>query len=82
VHVTLFYQTASDEYLDFLAAEAGGPADAVPDAVVGQPVNWGQVVDNLRHTHNLDQPVVVTEGTIDIPGGVQPPRTLIPLLPK
>ncbi|HXF63428.1 MAG TPA: hypothetical protein VNK95_17495 [Caldilineaceae bacterium] len=62
---------------------AGGPADATPDAVVGQPVNWGQVVNTLRHTHNLDAPVIVTSGTIDIPGGVQlPPRTFIPLIPK
>lgn len=38
VEVTLFYQTASGEYLDFLEANANV---AVDDAVVGAPVNWG-----------------------------------------
>jgi len=39
VDLRLLFQAASDEYLDFLAAEANIP---VADGVVGEPVNWGQ----------------------------------------
>jgi hypothetical protein len=80
VIVTLNFQSASDEYLDFLELEANDP---VPDAVVGSPVNWGQVVGQLRTQFHLDRPVIMAEVTVDIPGGVQDPTEylFVPLIP-
>ena len=52
VEVTLFYQTASGEYLDFL--EQAANVD-VNDGVDGQPVNWGKVVGDLRDSADLDR---------------------------
>jgi hypothetical protein len=68
VEARLLYQTTSDEYLDFLESEG---SVAVPDAVVGEPVNWGQVVGDLRDQLDLDDPVLMTSATLNIPGGVK-----------
>ncbi len=56
VEARLLFQSASDDYLDFLAQEANTP---VPDGVVGAPVNWGQTVADLRTQLGLDAPVVM-----------------------
>lgn len=66
VSIDLLFQAASGEYLDFLEQNANV---AVPDAVVGQPVNWGQTVGTLRDNLNLDAPVVMRNTIVDIPGG-------------
>ncbi len=60
VDFRLLFQAASDEYLDFLAAEANTPVD---DGVVGEPVNWGQVVADLRTELKLDAPVVMAQAS-------------------
>lgn len=60
VDLRLLFQAASDEYLDFLAAEANIP---VADGVVGEPVNWGQTVADLRAQLDLDEPVVMASAT-------------------
>jgi hypothetical protein len=60
VEVRLLFQAASDEYLDFLATEANTP---VADGVVGQSVNWGETVANLRTALDLDAPVVMATAT-------------------
>ena len=76
VEVTLFFQAASGEYLDFLKQQANV---AVADAVVGQPVNWGKVVGDLRDQLNLDDPVIMASASLDIPGGIQA-RVYLPLV--
>ncbi len=67
VEVRLLYQTASDEYLDFLAEEANVPVD---DGVVGEPVNWGATVAALRTELDLDAPVVMASATRVTPAGL------------
>ena len=79
VEVTLLFQAASGEYLDFLEQAANV---AVPDAVVGQPVNWGQVVGSLRDQHNLDEPVVMASASLNIPGGVPGKYIYMPLVAR
>jgi hypothetical protein len=78
VDVTLWFQAASDEYLDFLEQEANDP---VPDAIVGQPVNWGQVVGSLRDQYGLDEPVEMASASLTIPGGV-PAYVYLPLVER
>ena len=65
VEVTLFYQTASGEYLDFLEQEANV---SVNDGVVGQAVNWGQVVGDLRDSADLDRAVPMAVATLNTQG--------------
>ncbi len=62
ISVRLMYQTASSEYLDFLASEANV---AVSDAVRGN-TNWGQIVDGLRD-QNIGKPVVIAAKNVFIP---------------
>jgi hypothetical protein len=62
ISVRLMYQTASSEYLDFLASEANV---TVNDAVRG-PTNWGQIVDGLRD-QNIGKPVVIAAKHLFIP---------------
>lgn len=54
VSVRVLYQTASSEYLDFLASEADV---TVADAVRG-PTNWGQIIADLR-SQEIGKPVVI-----------------------
>jgi hypothetical protein len=69
VEVTLFFQIASGEYLDFLEEKADV---LVPDGVVGAPVNWGKEVGELRDIYQLDEPVIMASATLNIPApGVQ-----------
>lgn len=76
VEVTLFYQTASGDYLDFLEANAN---TAVADAVVGAPVNWGEVVGSLRDEFNLDAPAVMATATRTL---APAPEIFLPMLQK
>lgn len=62
ISVRLMYQTASSEYLDFLASEANF---TVADAVRG-PTNWGQLIADLRG-QNIGKPVVMAAKQIFIP---------------
>jgi hypothetical protein len=62
ISVRLMYQTASSEYLDFLASEANF---SVSDAVRGA-TNWGQIVDTLRD-QNIGKPVVMAAKNLFIP---------------
>ena len=59
ISVRLLYQTASSEYLDFLASEANF---TVADAVRG-PTNWGQIIAALRD-QNVGKPVVIAAKNI------------------
>ncbi|MCX6049365.1 MAG: multiheme c-type cytochrome, partial [Chloroflexi bacterium] len=60
ISVTLYYQTASDEYLDFLKNNAGGQ---VNDAVLG-PTDWAQVVENARTQLGVGRPVPIYGKTL------------------
>lgn len=62
ISVRLMYQTASTEYLDFLAAEAN---ITVADAVRG-PTNWGQLIAELRG-QNIGKPAVIAGAHLFIP---------------
>jgi hypothetical protein len=62
ISVRLMYQTASSEYIDFLASEANV---IVTDTVRG-PTNWGQIVDGLRD-QNIGKPVVITAKSLHFP---------------
>lgn len=62
ISVRLMYQTASSEYLDFLASEANFN---VGDAVRG-PTNWGQIIADLRN-QNIGKPVVIAGAHLFIP---------------
>lgn len=62
ISVRLMYQTATTEYLDFLASEANF---TVADAVRG-PTNWGQLIADLRG-QNIGKPVVMTAKHLFIP---------------
>lgn len=80
VEVTLWYQTASPEYLDFLETEA---SEAVGDAVVPGDVKWGQVVGEMRGKFNLDQPVMMLRHNTSVPDlaidkAVAPTGNLLP----
>ncbi len=60
ISVTLYYQTASDEYLDFLKNNAGGQ---VNDAVLGS-TDWAQVVENARTQLGVGRPVPIFGKTL------------------
>jgi hypothetical protein len=62
ISVRLMYQTATLEYLDFLASEANF---TVSDAVRGD-TNWGQIIADLRD-QNIGKPVVMTAKHFFIP---------------
>ncbi|MDQ3250037.1 MAG: hypothetical protein M3Q45_12630, partial [Chloroflexota bacterium] len=62
ISVRLMYQTASSEYLDFLASEANFN---VADAVRG-PTNWGQIITDLRG-QNIGKPVAILGKNLFIP---------------
>jgi hypothetical protein len=62
VSVRVMYQTASAEYLDFLASEANF---SVSDAVRGS-TNWGQIIANLR-SQNIGVPVAIASKQIVFP---------------
>ena len=62
ISVRLMYQTATSEYLDFLASEANF---TVADAVRG-PTNWGQLLNDLRG-QNIGKPVVMVAKQLFIP---------------
>ena len=62
ISVRLMYQTASTEYLDFLAAEANL---TVSDAVRGN-TNWGQIIADLR-SQNIGKPVAIANGHLFLP---------------
>ncbi|MCE7988859.1 MAG: hypothetical protein DYG89_47495 [Caldilinea sp. CFX5] len=62
ISVRLMYQTATSEYLDFLASEANF---TVADAVRG-PTNWGQLIADLRG-QNIGKPVVMIAKQLFIP---------------
>jgi hypothetical protein len=62
ISVRLMYQTATSEYLDFLASEANF---TVADAVRG-PTNWGQLLNDLR-SQNIGKPVVMVAKQLFIP---------------
>ena len=62
ISVRLMYQTASSEYLDFLASEANL---TVVDAVRGN-TNWGQIIADLRG-QNIGKPVVIAAKQFFIP---------------
>lgn len=60
VSVTLLYQTASPDYLDFLEANANV---VVEDAVLG-PTNWGETLGQLRRDLNLTAPAIMATAAI------------------
>lgn len=62
ISVRLMYQTATLEYLDFLASEANF---TVSDAVRGD-TNWGQIIADLRD-QNIGKPVVMAAKHLFIP---------------
>jgi hypothetical protein len=62
ISVRLMYQTASSEYLDFLASEANFN---VSDAVRGT-TNWGQLIADLR-SQNIGIPVAIAARNLSIP---------------
>nr|AGC72456.1 hypothetical protein [uncultured bacterium A1Q1_fos_493] len=62
ISVRLMYQTASLEYLDFLASAADV---TVADAVRG-PTNWGQIIADLRG-QTIGKPVVMAGAHLFIP---------------
>ncbi|RIK35144.1 MAG: hypothetical protein DCC55_31250, partial [Chloroflexi bacterium] len=62
ISVRLMYQTATSEYLDFLASEANF---TVSDAVRGD-TNWGQIIADLRG-QNIGKPVVMAAKHLFIP---------------
>jgi hypothetical protein len=62
ISVRLMYQTASTEYLDFLAVEANF---AVSDTVRGD-TNWGQTIADLR-SQNIGKPVAIASKNIFFP---------------
>ncbi|MCX6047940.1 MAG: hypothetical protein NT075_22805 [Chloroflexi bacterium] len=62
ISVRLMYQTASTEYLDFLASEANAN---VSDAVRG-PTNWGQIIADLRN-QNIGKPVAIASAHLFMP---------------
>jgi hypothetical protein len=62
ISVRLMYQTASSEYLDFLATEANF---SVADVVRGA-TNWGQIIADLRG-QNIGKPVVMAFDQITLP---------------
>ena len=62
ISVRLMYQTASTEYLDFLASEANFNVD---DAVRGT-TNWGQIITNLR-SMNIGKPIAMTAKNLFLP---------------
>ena len=62
ISVRLIYQTATSEYLDFLASEANF---IVADAVRG-PTNWGQLIADLR-AQTIGKPVVMAAKQFFIP---------------
>lgn len=64
ITVRLMYQTASSEYLDFLATEANFDVD---DAVRGT-TNWGQIIDTLRsQAQPVGKPVVMVAKKLSFP---------------
>jgi hypothetical protein len=62
ISVRLMYQTASSEYLDFLASEANFD---VGDAVRGT-TNWGQIITDLR-SQNIGKPVAIAAKNLSFP---------------
>lgn len=62
ISVRLLYQTASSEYLDFLASEADF---TVADAVRGD-TNWGQIIASLR-SQNIGKPVAIASKNLSLP---------------
>ena len=62
ISVRLMYQTASTEYLDFLASEANFNMN---DPVRG-PTNWGQIIADLRGA-NIGKPQVMTSAHLFFP---------------
>ena len=60
VSVTLLYQTASPDYLDFLEANADV---VVADAVLGE-MNWGQTLGQLRRDLDLTAPAIMASAAI------------------
>ena len=62
ISVRLMYQTASSEYLDFLASEANV---TVSDAVRGN-TNWGQIIATLR-SQNIGKPVAIASKNLFFP---------------
>lgn len=62
ISVRLMYQTASSEYLDFLASEANV---TVSDAVRGN-TNWGQIIASLR-SQNIGKPVAIASKNLFLP---------------
>lgn len=62
ISVRLMYQTATSEYLDFLASEANF---TVADAVRG-PTNWGEIIADLR-SQTIGKPVVMAGAHLFIP---------------
>ena len=62
ISVRLMYQTASTEYLDFLASEADFNVD---DAVRGT-TNWGQIITTLRGM-NIGKPIAMVGKNLFIP---------------
>lgn len=62
ISVRLMYQTASTDYLDFLASEANF---SVGDAVRG-PTNWGQIIADLR-SQDIGKPVAIASGNLFFP---------------
>ena len=62
ISVRLMYQTATTEYLDFLASEANV---TVSDAVRGD-TNWGQLISDYR-AMNIGKPVVMVATNLFFP---------------
>lgn len=62
ISVRLMYQTATSEYLDFLASEANF---SVADAVRG-PTNWGQLIADFKN-QNIGKPVVMAFKQLALP---------------
>jgi hypothetical protein len=62
ISVRLMYQTASSEYLDFLAGEANFD---VADTVRG-PTNWGQLIADFKN-QNIGKPVAIAGKNLFLP---------------
>lgn len=60
VSVTLLYQSASPDYLDFLEANADLVVD---DAVLGE-MNWGETLGQLRRDLDLTAPAIMASAAI------------------
>lgn len=60
IEVQLLFQSASDDYLDFLER---GADFTVADAVLGE-VNWGATIGKLRRGLGLDEPEIMATAVI------------------